>query len=467
MRITGYRTVTTLQDWGRPVGDVNGFIRDGITEVPVVVLETDEGLEGIGVGSHTDIDRVFPAIEGEDPRAVVALYDRMLARVFKSGHVGATFGGIGALDMALWDLKAKIADEPLWRTLGARDRFVPAYASALEIAIPDDELEDLYGEWLARGFTSVKVKGGLNLDSDLVRLARVRDIFSANTARPGIMLDANESWNRKQAIRYIHAVEEQVDLSWVEEPLRRWDADGMAMVSRAVRAGVATGENLTGLEQFKPLLDAGAVDIVQVGSMWGITHFLVSRPSRTAVTCPSAPSARLRTPSSMPLRLSRTTSRRSGGPGSPARHDGGLRDRLRRHRARGQAGTWHDDRRDAHRSGGAAGRVVGPEGRAARAPRPRRLATRARVAIRTTLVRAVDERRRLAHVPPARPGGRRGPRAVCGLARSGSPTWPHRHRTAGESLAHGLLNGRRSASRSSADHGDARRHHRGRGRRTC
>ena len=198
----------------------------------------------------------------------------MLARVFKSGHVGATFGGIGALDMALWDLKAKIADEPLWRTLGARDRFVPAYASALEIAIPDDELDDLYGEWVARGFTSVKVKGGLNLDSDLVRLARVRDIFSANTPRPGIMLDANESWNRKQAIRYIHAVEQQIDLSWVEEPLRRWDADGMAMVSRAVRAGVATGENLTGLEQFKPLLDAGAVDIVQVGSMWGITHFL-------------------------------------------------------------------------------------------------------------------------------------------------------------------------------------------------
>jgi len=88
------------------------------------------------------------------------------------------------------------------------------------------------------------------------------------------MLDANESWNRKQAIRYICAVEEQLDLSWVEEPLRRWDAEGLAMVSRAVRAGVATGENLTGLEQFKPLLDASAVDIVQVGSMWGITHFM-------------------------------------------------------------------------------------------------------------------------------------------------------------------------------------------------
>ena len=274
MKVTGYRIVTTLHNWGRPVGDANGYIRDGITEVPVVILETDEGLEGIGIGSHADIERVFPAIEGEDPRATSALYDRMLARVFKSGHVGATFGGIGALDMALWDLKAKIAGEPLWRTLGARDRFVPAYASALEIAVPDEELDALYAPWIERGFSSVKVKGGLDLEHDLARLSRVREIFSANTPRPAIMFDANESWNRKQAIRYISAIEEHIDLAWVEEPLRRWDADGLAAVSRAVRAAVATGENLTGLEQLRPLLDAGAVDIVQAGTMWGVTHFV-------------------------------------------------------------------------------------------------------------------------------------------------------------------------------------------------
>ncbi len=274
MKITGYRTLTTQQDWGRPVGDVNGFIRDGITDVPLVIVETDEGLEGVGIGSHADLERVFPAIEGEDPRATFALYDRMLARVFKSGHAGATFGGIGALDMALWDLKAKAAGEPLWRTLGALDRFVHGYASALEIAIEDDDLEALYSGWIERGFTSVKVKGGLDLSRDLARLARIREIFRVNTPHPGLMFDANESWNRKQAIRYISALEEHVDLAWVEEPLRRWDAEGLAMISRSVRAGVATGENLTGLEQFKPLLDAGAVDIVQAGSMWGMTHFL-------------------------------------------------------------------------------------------------------------------------------------------------------------------------------------------------
>ena len=73
MKITGYRLLRTFHDWGRPVGDVNGFIDPGVTEVPIVILETDEGIEGIGTGSHQDIERLFPAIEGEDPRAVTAL----------------------------------------------------------------------------------------------------------------------------------------------------------------------------------------------------------------------------------------------------------------------------------------------------------------------------------------------------------------------------------------------------------
>ena len=92
MKITGYRTLQTIHDWGRPVGDVNGHIASGITEVPVVIVDTDEGVSGVGTGSHQDLAQIFPAIEGEDPRAVSALYDRMLARVFKAGHAGATFG---------------------------------------------------------------------------------------------------------------------------------------------------------------------------------------------------------------------------------------------------------------------------------------------------------------------------------------------------------------------------------------
>lgn len=274
MKITGYRVLRTFHDWGRPVGDVNGFIDPGVTEVPIVILETDEGIEGIGTGSHQDIERLFPAIEGEDPRAVTALYDRMLARVFKAGHSGATFGGIGTVDMAIWDLKAKIAGEPLWRLLGARDRFVTGYASGLDIALDDEQLAAWYRGMGERGFTSGKLKGGRDLDGDIRRLGIIADSLAVNTARPAVMLDANESWNLKQAVRYITAIEKERDLTWIEEPLRRWDADGHARLSSAIKAAVATGENLTGLEQFTPLLDSHAVDIVQVGCVWGVTHFL-------------------------------------------------------------------------------------------------------------------------------------------------------------------------------------------------
>ena len=274
MKVTGYRVLRTFREWGRPVGDVNGHIASGITEESIVLVDTDAGITGVGTGHVADLARLFPAIEGEDPRAVTALYDRMLARVFKAGHAGATFGSIGAFDMALWDIKAKAAGEPLWRLLGGRDRFVTGYASGLDIALSDEELAEFYGRMADLGFSSGKLKGGLDLDADRRRLHIVRDAMGRNSRRPAVMLDANESWNLKQAVRYVSEIERELDLTWVEEPLRRWDADGHARLTRSIRAAVATGENLTGLEQFRPLMDAGGIDVVQVGCTWGVTHFL-------------------------------------------------------------------------------------------------------------------------------------------------------------------------------------------------
>src|SRR5689334_5571999 len=152
------------------------------TDVHVLIVETDSGLEGVGLGQHSDIGRVFGAVEGEDPRAVPALFDRMLNWVFKTGHAGATFGAIGAIDMALWDLKAKAAGEPLWRTLGALDRFVPGYASGLDIALDDDALVSLYERFADRGFHAAKLKGGRDLRGDLRRLEALRDLLGRNSA---------------------------------------------------------------------------------------------------------------------------------------------------------------------------------------------------------------------------------------------------------------------------------------------
>jgi L-alanine-DL-glutamate epimerase-like enolase superfamily enzyme len=276
MRITGYRTLATVQDWGRPVGDANGVFTDGLVRVPIVIVETDVGITGVGLGPHVEIDTVFAAIDGEDPRSVTALYDRMLRQTFKAGHAGAVFGTIGALDTALWDIKAQAAGEPLWRLLGGRDRRVPAYASGLDIALDDDELVALYQTYADRGLRAAKIKGGLDIERDRHRLALVRDVLTdaGHGARPGLMLDVNETWTRKQAVRHVGELERTLDLAWIEEPVRRWDVEGHATVGRGIRASVATGENLTGLEQHRPLIASGAVDIVQTAAVWGITHFL-------------------------------------------------------------------------------------------------------------------------------------------------------------------------------------------------
>src|SRR5205814_4120049 len=152
---------------------------------------------------------------------------------------------------------------------------VPAYASGLDIALSGDELVTLYRTYAERGLVAAKLKGGLDLEQDRRRLALVRDTLAeGRNVRPGLMLDANESWTRKQAVRHVAELERTLDLTWVEEPVRRWDAEGLAAVGRGIRASVATGENLSGLEQYRPLLAAGAVDIVQTASIWGVTHFL-------------------------------------------------------------------------------------------------------------------------------------------------------------------------------------------------
>jgi L-alanine-DL-glutamate epimerase-like enolase superfamily enzyme len=289
MKITGYRSLTTHHEWGRVVGDVNGLSSGTRTRVDILVLTTDEGLEGVSIGAHRDIDRLMPAIEGADPRAVVHLYDRMLAVTFKLGHIGAVFGTLGTVDFALWDLKAKMAGEPLWRHLGAGDRFVPGYASALDFGLSDNDLVRVHERFAERGFTSAKLKGGRHVQDDLRRLGLIRDVLTRNTSAPGLMFDANESWHRSQAVRHLHQLEQSFDLTWVEEPVRRWDVRGHASIRQHIRAGVASGENLTGLEQLRSLIDGDAIDIAQVGSGWGITHLLRAGHVAHAYDLPVSP----------------------------------------------------------------------------------------------------------------------------------------------------------------------------------
>ena len=270
MRITGVRTVLYEYPLRRPIGDVQAHGMRRMAEL-AVFLETDDEPVGVaiaGAGASSAVDALAAELVGRDPRAVRAIYERMQRIAFKAGPYGPMAHAIAALDCALWDLRAKANGVPLWRELGASSGRVAAYASGLDMALSDDELRTYYQGMAQRyGIRAGKLKVGRDLDRDLERLTVIRDALASgsNGSRPSLMIDANEFWSPKQAIRHITAIEREFDLVWAEEPVRRDDHRGLARVSSAVRTGVATGENLTAPIQFAPLVLNGSADVLQMG----------------------------------------------------------------------------------------------------------------------------------------------------------------------------------------------------------
>jgi L-alanine-DL-glutamate epimerase-like enolase superfamily enzyme len=270
VKISEIRTVPFEIDLERRLADVNAPDGFGRAAMLAVFVDTDEGLTGVTVGATATL-AVLPVLRecliGEDPRSVRGLWQRMVDVAFKGGHVGVMNAGISTLDCALWDLRAKANGLPLWKELGATRNRVKAYASGLDSALDDDALRAFYKRMAERGVTAGKLKVGGNMDDDLRRLSIVEDCLRKNDPRPGLMIDSNEYWSPKQAIRRIREFEESFDLVWAEEPARRWDYRGLRQVRDAVTTAIATGENLDNVHQYTPLVEQQAVDVVQIG--WG------------------------------------------------------------------------------------------------------------------------------------------------------------------------------------------------------
>lgn len=278
MRITGVETVLYEYELSRPIGDVN--IPGGMRRRAdlAVFVRTDEEVEGVAVASrlgHSAIPSLSTAIIGEDPRRHRGLWERMVRASFKPGNEGAAAIGIAALDNALWDLRAKIAGVPLWQFFGALEPRVRAYASGLDGPLGDGELRAYYESMAARGVRAGKLKVGFGIEADLRRLAVMHEALGGRDARPALLVDANEFWSPKQAVRAMRALEGEFDIAWCEEPVIRTDLDGLRDVSRAIGAAVATGENLKDVHLFAALLRHGAADVVQVNpNMAGLTTCL-------------------------------------------------------------------------------------------------------------------------------------------------------------------------------------------------
>jgi L-alanine-DL-glutamate epimerase-like enolase superfamily enzyme len=269
MKITGDRTVLYQFEMKRFIGDANspkGW--KGATHL-AVFLDTDEGLTGVALSSGSARRHIHSFVDsflvGRDPRGVRGLWQRMVDAVFKANNRGIVNDALSSLDVALWDLKAKINGEPLWKTLGASTRRVRAYASGLDMPLTDDEMRAFYADMAAQGVFAGKLKIGLNPAADLRRIGIMAEALATSGKQPALMVDINEYWSPKQAIRHVREFEEHFDLFWVEEPARRWDYRGLRQVSQGIRAAVATGENLDHVSEFMPLVANEAVDVIQIG----------------------------------------------------------------------------------------------------------------------------------------------------------------------------------------------------------
>lgn len=280
MKITGVRTQLYRYNLTRPIGDANspkGWATGGHL---AVFIDTDAGVTGVTLGGGAGRRHIHSLAEellvGKDPRGVRGLWQRMIDRAFKGNNRGVVNDAISTLDVALWDLKARINDEPLWKTLGASNRYVRAYASGLDMPLNDDELRDFYTRMAGKGIHAGKLKVGLNAADDLRRIGIMRDALATSGKQPELMIDSNEYWSPKQAIRHIRMFEEQFDIFWAEEPARRWDFRGLRQVSEGIRAAVATGENLDHISEFMPLVENRAVDVIEIGrGAGGITGGLM------------------------------------------------------------------------------------------------------------------------------------------------------------------------------------------------
>ena len=272
MKITDYKLETYLELMDRPLGDSNGPEGDDLIVSNILTIITDEGISGVAPLGNGQVNNLFKVIEGKDPRETFTHWQNMIRYAFKGGDEGEVHGALSAIDIALWDIKSKINDEPLWKTLGGLNPKVRAYASGLDIPMNDKNLKEWYEKMASWGFDGGKLKVGLNQDDDIRRIGIMRDALKVNSDNPLIMIDSNEYWSPKQAIRFISEIEQTFDLTWAEEPARRWDFIGLKKVSDGIKTAVCAGENLKTMGDFLPYFHYKSADVIQVSSgMGGVT----------------------------------------------------------------------------------------------------------------------------------------------------------------------------------------------------
>jgi len=226
-----------------------------------------------GAAIHATVARDFaPLLQGQRADLIEALWQKLWWASHYGGRGGAAAMSIAAVDIALWDLKARQLGVPLWTLLGGHDARVPCYAGGIDLHFTLDQLLAQTDDNLKKGFRAIKMKVGRpKLSEDVARVKAMREHLGADFP---LMVDANMRWTPDEAVRAARAMR-AFDVYWLEEPTIPDDVEGHARVVREGGLPVATGENLRTLYEFKQMIAAGAVtfpepDVTVCGGVTGL-----------------------------------------------------------------------------------------------------------------------------------------------------------------------------------------------------
>jgi L-alanine-DL-glutamate epimerase-like enolase superfamily enzyme len=244
----------------------------------VLVEAIGGGKRGLGytygdlsVGKFIE-SKLAETVRGEDAMSPPAAWSAMQGAIRNAGRPGVGAMAVSAVDIALWDLKAKLLEVPLADALPRFHDAVPIYGSGGFTSYSLDRLREQLGGWVSEGIPRVKMKVGREPEKDPERVGAVRETIGEGTE---LLVDANGAYTRKQALYWAERFAEE-GITYLEEPVSSEDREGLRLLRDRGPSGLAivAGEYEWTLPQLADL--AGCVDILQadVTRCAGITNLL-------------------------------------------------------------------------------------------------------------------------------------------------------------------------------------------------